>query len=125
MLRRSLMPRHRSIIVFAFLLAAIYTTPMFAQTVTGTPSGTITDATGAVVPDIEVTAKNVETGLTRTTRTNGEGYYLMSFIPLGAYNVMVEARGFKKITKTEVLIELNKNTVSNFKLEISSMGEAV
>ncbi len=96
-----------------------------AQTVTGTLSGVVTDASGAVVPEIEVTAKNVETGLTRTVKTNGEGYYLMSFLPLGAYNVTVEARGFKKITKTDALVELNKNTVSNFKLEVSAVGEAV
>jgi len=96
-----------------------------AQTVTGTLSGTITDVSGAVVPEIEVTAKNVETGLTRSTKTNGEGYYLMSFLPLGAYNVTVEAKGFKKTTKTDVQIELNKNTVSNFSLEVSVVGEAV
>jgi len=93
--------------------------------VTGTLSGTVTDVSGAVVSDIEVTAKNVETGLTRTARTNGEGYFLMSFLPLGAYNVTVEARGFKKITKTDVQVELNKNTVSNFRLEISAVGDAV
>src|SRR5262249_57863027 len=58
-------------------------------------------------------------------KTNGEGYYLMSFLPLGAYNVTVEAKGFKKTTKTDVQIELNKNTVSNFSLEVSVVGEAV
>jgi len=93
--------------------------------VTGTLSGTVTDVSGAIVSDIEVTAKNGETGLTRTARTNGEGYFLMSFLPLGAYNVTVEVRGFKKITKTDVQVELNKNTVSNFRLEISAVGDAV
>src|SRR5262245_9913740 len=125
MLRRSLMPRHRSIIIFALLLVVVCAAPLFAQTVTGTLSGTVTDATSAVVPDIEITAKNTETGLTRAIKTNGEGYYLMSFLPLGTYNVTVETRGFKKVTKTDVLIELNKNTVSNFKLEVSAVGEAV
>jgi hypothetical protein len=119
------MPRHYSLIVFAVLLITVCAAPAFAQTVTGTLSGTITDASGAVVSDIEVMAKNVETGLTRTARTNGEGYFLMSFLPLGAYNVTVEARGFKKVTKTEAQVELNKNTVSNFRLEISAVGDAV
>src|SRR5205085_7853662 len=54
-----------------------------------------------------------------------EGYYNMPFLPLGAYDVTINAPGFKKLTKTGVLIELNKNTVSDFKLEVSTIGEAV
>src|SRR5262245_11607232 len=124
-MREVYMPKHHSLIVLAVLLITVCVGPVFAQTVTGTLSGTVTDATGAIMTGVEVTAKNTETGLTRTAITNGEGYFLMSCLPLGAYNVTVEARGFKKITKTDVQIELNKNTVSNFNLEISAVGEAV
>src|SRR5262245_31356195 len=119
-----LRPRLATLLASVSLACGLYLSAA-AQTVTGTLSGTVTDVSGAVLADIEVTAKNVETGLARTTKTNGEGYYLMSFLPLGAYNVTVEARGFKKTTKTDLQIELNKNTVSNFKLEISAVGEAV
>jgi hypothetical protein len=119
------MLRQRSLILLAIPLIAVFTAAAFAQTVTGTLSGTVADATGAVIPNIEVIAKNTETGLERRTRTNGEGFYSMPFLPLGAYNVTVEAQGFKKVTKTDVQVELNKNTVSNFKLEISAVGEAV
>jgi hypothetical protein len=115
----------RSILLFAFLLIAFLTVSALAQTVTGTLSGTVTDSAGAVMPNIEVTARNNETGLTRKSTTNGEGYYSMPFLPLGAYNVTVDARGFTKITKTDVQIELNKNTVSNFRLEVSAVGDAV
>ncbi len=97
----------------------------FGQTVTGTLSGTVTDSTGAVIPEMDVTAKNTETGLTRVVKTNGEGYFTMPFLPLGNYDVTVDARGFKKVTKTSVLVELNRNTVSNFKLEVSAVGDAV
>nr|MDQ3010810.1 Plug and carboxypeptidase regulatory-like domain-containing protein [Acidobacteriota bacterium] len=96
-----------------------------AQTVTGTLSGTVTDATGAVVPDIAVIAKNNETSLTRSVRTNAEGYYSMPFLPLGNYIVTVESRGFKKIIKNGVVIELNKNTVSTFKLEVSAVDATI
>ena len=107
------------------LLVACLCIPATAQTVTGTLSGTVTDATGAVIPDLQVTAKNKETSLTRTAKTNAEGYYSMPFLPLGSYDVTVEAQGFQKVIKTDVLIELNKNTVSNFKLEVSTVGAAV
>ncbi len=120
MLRRKI----QTALALLLLLSGLSLTAM-AQTVTGTLSGTVTDSAGAVVPDIEVTAKNNESGFVRTTKTNGEGYFTMPFLPLGSYNVMVEAKGFKKITKTDLLIELNKTTVSNFKLEISAVGDAV
>lgn len=120
------MLRQRTQTAFALLiLLSCLSLMAAAQTVTGTLSGTVTDAAGAVVPDIEVIARNNETGLVRTTRTNGEGSYSMPFLPLGNYNVTVDPKGFKKITKTDLVIELNKNTVSNFKLEISAVGEAV
>jgi Carboxypeptidase regulatory-like domain/TonB-dependent Receptor Plug Domain len=96
-----------------------------AQTVTGTLSGTVTDATGAVVSSAKVTAKNTETGLAREGATNAEGYFNMPFLPLGVYDVTAEAQGFQKVVKTGVSVELNKNTVSNFKLEISSVGAEV
>ena len=80
--------------------------PVAAQTVTGTLRGTIVDSTGAVVPDAHLTAKNKETGLVRTVSSNGEGTYLISFLPLGRYDVTVEGKGFQRITKTDVLIEL-------------------
>lgn len=96
-----------------------------AQTVTGTLNGTVTDTTGAVVPGVEVIAKSNETGAIRTTKTSAEGYYSMPFLPLGSYDVIINVAGFKKITKTGLLIELNKTTVSNFGLEISTIGDAV
>ncbi|MGH9940299.1 MAG: carboxypeptidase regulatory-like domain-containing protein, partial [Blastocatellia bacterium] len=96
-----------------------------AQTVTGTLSGTVADSSGAVVTGVKVTAKNTETGFAREGATNAEGYFQMPFLPLGIYDVTAEAQGFQKITKTGVSIELNKNTVSNFKLEISAVGAEV
>ncbi|HKQ89997.1 MAG TPA: carboxypeptidase-like regulatory domain-containing protein [Blastocatellia bacterium] len=57
--------------------------------------------------------------------TNAEGYFNMPFLPLGVYDVTAEAQGFQKVVKTGVSVELNKNTVSNFKLEISSVGAEV
>lgn len=98
------MSRHRSLVVFAVLLITVCAASTFAQTVTGALSGTVTDASGAIVSGVGITARNTETGLTRTATTNGEGYFLMSFLPLGAYNVTIEAKGFKKITKTDVRI---------------------
>lgn len=58
-----------------------------AQTVTGTLEGRIPDPSGAVIAGAEVSAKNSETGLTRATKTNDAGYFQITFLPLGAYDV--------------------------------------
>lgn len=107
------------------LLLIALSSAAFAQTVTGTLSGTVSDKTGAVIPNVPVVAKNKETGLERSVTTNGEGFYQMPFLPLGSYDVTVQAPGFGKVTKTDVLIELNKTTVSNFALEVSTVGAEV
>src|SRR6185295_5217474 len=112
--------RHMAAALALFSLAICASVAVAAQTVTGTLSGSVLDANGAVVADAPVTAKSRDTGFTRSVTTNSEGYYIMSFLPLGPYDLTVDVKGFRKVTKTEVQIELNKNTVSNFKLEVSS-----
>lgn len=106
-------------------LACALSATVAAQTVTGTLSGTVTDTAGAVVPDATVTAKNTEIGLQREVTTNSEGHFEMPFLPIGLYTVTAESKGFQKIIKTDVSIELNKTTVSNFNLEISAVGAEV
>jgi hypothetical protein len=105
----------------SIVISLILFSSAIAQTVTGTLSGTVTDATGAVIPNVPVTVRNSETGFSRTINTNGEGKYSMPFLPLGNYEVTVEAAGFQKVVKTGVVIELNKITVSNFTLEVSQV----
>jgi hypothetical protein len=117
-------PRLATLLAVVSLACGLYLSTS-AQTVTGTLSGTVTDATGAVVSGAKVTAKNTETGLAREGATNAEGYFNMPFLPLGVYDLTAEAQGFQKVVKTGVSVELNKNTVSNFKLEISSVGVEV
>ncbi len=114
MLRRFLAHAMTSVVVVLFLVHSL-----FAQTVTGTLSGTVTDVTGAVIPNAQVTAKNLETSFSRSVTTNGEGYFNMPFLPLGTYDLTADVKGFQKTVKQAVAVELNKNTVSNFKLDVS------
>ncbi len=117
-------PRLATLLATVTLACGFYLSAS-AQTVTGTLSGAVTDAAGAVILGARVTAKNAETGLTREGATNAEGYFNMPFLPIGVYDVTAEARGFQKVVKTGVSVELNKNTVSNFKLEVSAVGAEV
>src|ERR1700760_2567902 len=65
-------------------------------------SGQISDSSGASVQNALVTASNTATGLTRTAHTNESGNYVVANLPIGFYNVSVEAQGFKKYTLNNV-----------------------
>src|SRR5437763_13531741 len=85
-----------------------------AQTVTGTLQGTVTDANGAVIPGAEIVLHNVDTGQERTLKTNGEGFYLAAFVPLGRYSVSASQKGFAKLVKEDLEISLNQTRVVDF-----------
>src|SRR5258708_3190527 len=67
----------------------------FGQQLTGTLSGTTMDSTGAVVANAKVSMKNQLSGDTRTTVSNGSGYFSITAVQPGTYTVTVSAAGFK------------------------------
>src|SRR5262249_28506431 len=96
-----------------------------AQTVTGTLDGHVTDPAGAVVPQVKIMAKNVETGVERNTVSNEAGYFQIPFLPLGSYDVTAQLTGFATIVAKNVDITLNKTTTLNLTLKVSSVQESV
>src|SRR5215510_4174921 len=78
-----------------------------AQVTTATLVGTVTDPGGSVVPGAQVTARNVDTGLTRTTTTSEAGTYRIEFLPVGKYTVEVSFTGFKKAFLNDVVLQVN------------------
>ena len=81
--------------VFAIGICLLLNGAAFAQTNTGRISGTVTDTTNAVVPGAAVTVTNDETHLEAKATTDGSGYFLAVNLPVGTYNVTVEAKGFR------------------------------
>jgi hypothetical protein len=96
-----------------------------AQTVTGNLDGHVTDPAGAVIAGAQVVARSAETGVERTTRTNGAGYFQMSFLPIGAYDVSVEAKGFSLMVAKDSTVTLNKTTTLNLTLQVSAVQQSV
>jgi hypothetical protein len=82
-------------VLFLFLLAALISVPAWAQTQLGVLFGTVTDASGAVVPGAEVSVENVSTGLKRDGRTDKTGEYQLVGLPTGRYTLRVEKEGFQ------------------------------
>jgi hypothetical protein len=77
-----------------------------AQTFRGTILGIVTDATGGAVPGATVTVRNVNTGLLRTTETQGDGSYRVPELPIGSYDVTVEKAGFQTSITSGVRVDV-------------------
>jgi hypothetical protein len=108
--------------VFVFLLAA---GGLPAQTTSTEVLGTVTDATGAIVPDAEVTLLRVSTGEKRQTRTDAAGNYSFPLIEIGDYTVTVALSGFKTQTQTGINVAYQQKARVNVVLEVGATTERV
>jgi hypothetical protein len=92
-----------------YLIALLtFTSASLAQVLYGTLTGTITDKSGAVVPNVNVTLTNQDTGQVRTTSSNGQGDYLVSNLLQGTYTISLQQAGFAGFTQKNVNIEVNR-----------------
>jgi outer membrane receptor protein involved in Fe transport len=95
-----------------------------AQEATGKIIGTIADQQGAVIPGAKVTATNTATQITRETTTDADGYFEITSLPIGTYQVTAEQSGFKKAT-AEQKLQINQSLRFDLKLEAGSVNETV
>lgn len=112
--------------LFCFLLATalLIGAPAYAQRTTGDITGTVTDATGAVVAKATVTAVNKATNQSRTVETNDSGFFRISDLPIGLYKVTANAGGFKTIER-EVQVTVGQVTTSDFALQVGDRADTV
>ncbi|HLL72856.1 MAG TPA: carboxypeptidase regulatory-like domain-containing protein [Pyrinomonadaceae bacterium] len=96
-----------------------------AQDVTARLSGQITDATGAIVPNADVTLTNTNTGETRNAQTDDEGYYTFTLIQPGLYDLSVKMQGFKEYLSKALELNVNDRKSINVALEPGAVTETV
>jgi hypothetical protein len=83
--------------------------PLAAQTTgNGNINGTITDSTGAAVPNTTVAVLNIDTGVSRSLTTNGDGYYTATFLIPGHYEVSAGGNGFGKIDRKNLILTVGQ-----------------
>ena len=87
----------------AFTLAG---TPAHAQQTSGNIQGRITDAQKAAIPGVTVTAKNTETGLTRSEVTDAEGVYRLNALPVGTYDLHADLSGFSPYDRKGLVVNV-------------------
>ena len=120
--------------VFRFFAAASALLALFvlltpglvrAQLATADILGTVTDSTGAVVPDAKVTVRNTGTGIASSANSDKVGDFLFSHVQIGTFKVTVEAKGFKNFTVNNLELTAGQRVRVNAKLDVGSQVETV
>ncbi len=97
---------------------------MFAQT-SSQLTGSITDKSGAAVPNADVTVINADTGVERKTNSNESGSFNLPFLTPGNYKVTVQKQGFRGITQDNLRLEVNQVARLDFVLEVGQVSESI
>jgi hypothetical protein len=95
------------------------------QNVTGTITGEVTDQSGAILPGASVSAVNLDTNVSTHATTNSEGLFRIDFLPIGRYQVTVEAAGFEKSTIAAFSLEVQQTANFNVKMVVGSASATV
>src|SRR6266540_6821023 len=88
-------------------------------------SGTVKDQTGAVLPGVEVTAAQIETGIARTAVTNETGSYVLSNLAVGPYRLEAALPGFRTFAQTGIVLQVNSNPAIKIVLQVGQVTETI
>jgi hypothetical protein len=117
----------RAVRVVGLLLAVCMLTAVrgVAQNTTAAGiRGTVTDQSGAVVPEVMITLENTLTGIIQTTRTNSTGTYDMPFVPPGSYSMKFSKEGFKQLVRDGIVLQVQIVTI-DAQLQVGSTTQSV
>src|SRR5262245_54205354 len=118
------MKRVQTLFAVLLLAGSFRATPSFAQ-VNAVVGGIVSDASGALIPGVEVTAKNVSTGIVTTRITNESGNYDFASLQPGAYTVSASLSGFQTATYNNVQLSQGQQVRLNFTLQVGTVAQAV
>ena len=111
-------------LVFSLAALFVFTSVALGQN-TGTISGSVQDQSGAVIAGANVKAQNPATSFSRETTSATNGFYRFDQLPVGTYNISVEAAGFKKSITQAVALSVNDSLTLDVKLEVGQVSEIV
>jgi hypothetical protein len=113
-------------LLFSLLaLCLVLSTHVSAQTINATLGGTVTDASGALIPGVTITATNTATGIVSTAITNEAGAYQFPSLQSGAYKVSAELSGFQTHTFNDVPLGVSQQVRLNFTLQVGGVAQTV
>src|SRR5712672_1307954 len=96
-----------------------------AQVAGATLSGTVTDPSGAILPQATISVRNVSTDITRTTTTSAAGFYSVPNLLPGTYDVKASAQGFSAHLSTGIILTVGAQQVLDFSLKVGQISQTV
>ena len=102
-----------------------FSAPAWAQVVTGSITGVVTDPTGAVVPGAKVLLTDVNKGYTYNATSNAVGRYLVTSLPPSTYKLSVEAQGFKTYVQDGITLDVNQKSSIDVALQLGASVQTV
>ena len=108
----------------AVLTVVLAPSGLWAQS-TAQISGTVTDPSGAVLPGVDVTVTQTDTGITRATVTNETGSYILPSLLIGPYRLEAALPGFRTYARTGITLQVGSSPTVNVLLEIGTVSETV
>jgi hypothetical protein len=109
------------------LSLTVFTSHLFGQAaaINGQIGGTVSDATGAAVSGAKVTATNTGTGFAQTTETESSGLYRFNVLPLGPYEIRIDAAGFAPLRQTGIQLNAGATVTLDVRLEVKGVSTEV
>ena len=121
------MTRKANMVLLAFLLLIAFAiVPLAtAQQTTASLSGFVRDQSGAILPNVEVSITQAETGVTRVVKTGADGHYFAPQLPIGEYRINVQAPGFQKQLIAGIRLQVGQQAVENVTLKVGQVTQEV
>jgi len=121
----SLSRRTSAFFLTIFAMAGLLAVNSFGQVADGNLVGTVYDASGKVIPEASVTAKNISTGVVAETKADQSGAYRFNNLLVGSYSVTASSAGFSSTQIKDLSVELNKTATANLTLAVGAVAESI
>jgi Carboxypeptidase regulatory-like domain len=112
-------------ILLALVAAVLVFAPSLRAQDNATITGTVTDASGAVVPNAALSLENPATGQTRETKSNEAGIFRFANVAVGTYSLSATAAGFQKTTRTGIVVNVAQTVAADMTLTVGSAEQSV
>src|SRR5215468_10247342 len=109
----------------ALIVSLLLVSPCAFGQINAVAGGTVSDASGALIPGVEVTAKNINTGIVATRLTNETGTYEFPSLQPGVYSLSAALSGFQTATYNNVQLSQGQQVRLNFTLTVGAVTQAV
>ena len=116
--------KHGTILLLSGLFIISACAMVWAQA-TARIGGTVKDQSGAILPGVEITATQSDTGIVRTAITNETGSYVLTNLPIGPYRLEAALSGFRAFVQTGIVLQVDSSPTINVALEVGQVTEQV